>query len=71
MVKITKMGDINYNIKLECYFCKELILPGMPFFSVTFPVDWNPPQDKTACKKCAKDHGEEAPRADANDREKG
>ena len=62
MAKITKMGDINYNPKLECYFCNELIPMGMPFFSVTFPVDWNPPQDQTACEKCAEKFGEEAPR---------
>ena len=54
MAKITKMGDINYNPKLECYFCKELIPPGVPFFSVTLTVDWNPPQSHTACEKCAK-----------------
>lgn len=54
MVKVTKMGDTNCNPKLECYFCKELIPLGMPFFSATLSVDWNPPQDNTVCDKCAK-----------------
>ena len=54
MAKITKIGDTNCNPELKCEFCKELILLGMPFFSTTLTVDWNPAQDDTVCEKCAK-----------------
>ena len=55
MVKVTKIGDTNYNPKLKCEFCKEIIPLGMPFFSVILPLDWNPPQNHIACEKCAKE----------------
>ncbi len=53
MTKAIKMGDINYNTKLECYFCKKLIPAGSPFFSAISQAEWNPSQHETACEKCA------------------
>lgn len=56
MIEITKMGDTNCNLELECGFCKEPVPLAMPFFSVilsTDSVDWNPPQNHIACEKCA------------------
>lgn len=62
MVKITKIDDTNCNPELKCDFCKESVPLGMSFFSIIFPMDWNPPQNHISCEKCAEKFKEEAPR---------